>query len=129
MYVTQSIDVNSGVNHNFINGLKNVNRTQEIGYGLSFNWEKEELYSFTIGGKWDYTRNTTSLRKDEVTQFWISHYYANAEWFFPKKFSIESNCDFNIRQRTSDLDRNLNTVIWDVSVNKRFFKNDTLYVR
>jgi hypothetical protein len=51
------------------------------------------------------------------------------EYNLPKKFEIGGNCTYNIRQKTSDFDRNLNTTIFNAYVIKKLFKKDALQIK
>jgi hypothetical protein len=47
----------------------------------------------------------------------------------PFQFKIGSDVDINLRQRTSDFDRNLNNFILNAFVSKGFFKNEALLLK
>ncbi len=117
-----------GKNTNYINQQKNVNEYQSISFGPDISYEKEELIDIGIRTDFKYNRNTSSLRPDAVTSFWIQMYEPYIELMLPKKFVIETSCEFNVRERTSEFDRNLNTTILNASITKKFFSKDQLEV-
>jgi hypothetical protein len=113
-------------NHNFINGQANTNLNSNLGPSLNLYYQVEEKFEANISGDWDYNRTKSSLREDITTQYWVSTYSANAEYTIKKKYKIGTNCDINIRQKTADFSQNFNTVIWNASASRTFFKADNL---
>jgi hypothetical protein len=118
----------SGRNVNFINAQQNINNYMNVTFGPDISYSKDELLDIGVRTNLTYNRNTSSLRPDVITSFWIQSYSPYLELMLPKQFSIETNCEFNIRQRTADFDRNLNTTIWNATITKKFFAKQQLEV-
>lgn len=127
--VSNNIYGNISRNNNFINGFSNTNNNQSLTYGLNLDYEKEEKFEIYVSSELTFNNSTSSLRQDVQTQFWIQEYMLSTEFYLPKKFEIGGNCTFNIRQRTSDFDRNLNTTIFNAFVSKKLFKKDALEIK
>jgi hypothetical protein len=115
-------------NVTFINGQQNVNLSQNLSFGPNIGYMLGEVLELNARADWSYNTNTSSLRKDVVTNFWISTYSVDARARLPKHFEISTDCDFNIRQQTQDFRQNLNTIIWNASIAKRLLKSRKLVV-
>jgi hypothetical protein len=127
--ISQGANMSYGVNNNFINGQSNRNENIRTGYRLSLYYSKEEKFESNIGGNVNYNYSTSSLRTDVKTQFLIYNYDAGFSVFLPKQFKMGADVEVNIRQRTSDFDRNLNNTILNAYLSKGFLKKETLVVK
>lgn len=127
-----NLDVNLNINPslnrrvNRVNQRDNVNLSQQISFGPSLNYSMDEVIELSTRADWSFNNNTSTLRPDVVTRFWISTYTVETRIKLPAKFEFNSDCTFNIRQRTADFQQNLNTVIWNASLTKRFLKSDAI---
>lgn len=124
-----NLNMNFSENHNFINGLANVNYNFSSGPYLGIYYSKDEKIETGIYADWDYNRTRSTLRSDVVTAYWVSTYSAYAEYKIKKKYTLASDCDFNYRQRTEAFPQNFNTIIWNASVSRSFLKSDNLVAR
>jgi hypothetical protein len=120
---------NYSENHNFINTQANTNYNINIEPNLGVYYEIEDKFELRLSGNWDYFNSKSSLRKDVVTQYWVSTYSIDAEWTIKKKYEIGSDCNFNYRQQTSAFNKNYNTIIWNAYVSRTFLKADNLELR
>jgi hypothetical protein len=127
--VSQHGNLSYAENNNFINTLANVNTNYNGGYNLSFYYDIKEKLEVSLGGGVNYNHSVSSLRKDIVTRFWIQDYDASVTLLLPLQFKVGGDVSINIRQRTSDFDRNLNNTILNAFVSKGFLKNEQLLVR
>lgn len=124
-----SLNGNINQNTNFINNRKNINNNQNITPQMYVSYSKDELLDLYVGGNWNYNNSRSSLRSDVTTTFWIQTYETGLWLHLPKKFELEAECTFNIRQRTTEFDRNLNTTICNASLAKRFLKKEQLVAK
>ncbi|MES2559875.1 MAG: TonB-dependent receptor [Bacteroidota bacterium] len=129
MGVSQGANMNYTLNNNFINGLSNRNQNVSAGYRLSLYYSKEEKFESNIGGNVNYNYSTSSLRSDVKTAYFIYNYDAGFSVFLPKQLKVGSDIEINIRERTSDFDKNLNNTILNAYVSKGFLKKEALLVK
>jgi hypothetical protein len=113
-------------NVNYLNDLENINTYGTINFGTSAYYYLDEKLEAGIGGDWSYNSNTSSLRQDIKTNFWINTYELDLRYMFTERFEIKSNCIFNIRQQTEEFTRNLNTTILNASVSYKLLKSKKL---
>lgn len=126
--LSSGLNGNAGTNINYVNDQKNVNNTQSISFGPDIFYEKEGLVDVGLRTDFNFNRTTSSLRPDNITTYWIYRYEPYVEFMLPYKIEVSADCAFNIRERTSDFDRNLNTVIFNASITKKFFSKDQLEI-
>lgn len=127
--VSQNASLNYSVNNNFINGLANRNQNISSRYGMQLYYDIEEKFECNAGVRINYNYAVSSLRSDVRTQYFIYSYDAGFNWFLSKQVKMGADVDINIRQRTSDFDRNLNNTILNAYVSKGFLKKETLVVK
>lgn len=114
---------------NYINGIRNVNKSYNFSFGQNISYELEKKLDITLTGDWNLIRGTSSLRPDVVSQSWLHEYSLHGEWQLPSKFSLRVSANYNVRQRTSDFDRNVNTLIVNGGIEKRFLKSESLVAK
>ncbi|MEJ7768286.1 MAG: outer membrane beta-barrel protein, partial [Chitinophagaceae bacterium] len=95
-----NFDINSNRNTNFINSLKNVNHSFNIGTGPRIGFTKEKKYDFSYSPRINWTKSTSSVRPDEPTQYLTQDHYVNGTVFLPLKMEFVTNCTFSLRQKT-----------------------------
>lgn len=113
---------------NFVNDRENVNRNQQLTYGTSLSKDVDDKYYIRMAADWNYNRSTTSVRPDVITSFWTQTYNMEFTYYFPRKIQFETEVTYNVRQKTSDFDNNLNTLIASAGISKKFGKNENLDV-
>jgi len=121
-----SVNANGSTNVNYINGLKNTNQSQSIGFGQNIYYELEKKWEVSVNADWDYNRGTSTIRKDIVTQYWTQSYTTDVTRFLPAKFEVSTDIAFYLRQQTESFSRNLNVVMWNASIRKKFLKSEAL---
>lgn len=127
--ISNSISGNISLNNNFINGYKNTNNNQSLSYGLDLDFEVKEKFEIYLNTDFNFNNSTSSLRQDIKTQFWTQEHQLSVGYYLPLKFELGGNCKFNIRQKTSDFDRNLNTTIFNAFISKKLLKKDALEIK
>lgn len=113
-------------NVNFINGMRNVNRSQDLSFGQNVSYEIEKKIDISLNADWSYNQGTSSLRPDIKTIYWIQSYSLHTELFLPYKFSIKASASVNLRQKTNDFDRSVNTTLLNGGIYKKFLKSESL---
>lgn len=121
LHVSTNARLSLSKNVNVVNNQNNINRNGSYSFGSDISHShKDDKYYISMGGDFTYNTSTSSVRSDIVTQFWIYSYQLNGEIELPAKFELNANATYNIRQRTSEFDRNLNTFIINAELVKKF---------
>jgi hypothetical protein len=113
---------------NFINGLSNENINSNLNYGLNLSYEKEEKFEVYLTPSIGYSRSTTSLRKDVVTNFFTYSINSSISFDLPKKFKWGIDCDWTKRAGVGAFVGNTNTIV-NLNFSKRLLPWDQLEAR
>ncbi len=113
---------------NFINGLSNQNLSSNLNYDLNISYEKEEKLDIYVSPGINYSRSTTSLRKDAVINFYTYMVNASASFYLPKKFKFGIDGNWNNRAGTGSFAGNTNTIV-NINLSKKLLAWDQLIAR
>jgi hypothetical protein len=113
-------------NINYLNGFENTNNYGTVNFGTSINYYLDEKLELGVDADWGYNSNTSSLRKDITTNYWLNTYEFDLRYLFSERIGFNSSCIFNIRQQTEEFSRNLNTTILNASLSYKFLKSKKL---
>lgn len=129
--VRVGIDMNFNKNHNtnFINSLRNINNTFNMGIGPSFSFEKEKKYDLELRPRINRSSSTSSIRPDAPTKYWTQEHYISLTLFFPWKLEFNTDCTFSLRQKTEAFTDNNNAIRWNSRLDKKIFKKDAGILR
>jgi hypothetical protein len=124
--VNPSIEYNYFSNTNFINSLQNTTTESQTTLEMDLSHEGDKLYA-EIGASYDYNQPNSTLNNINNTPYSEQHYTASLTWDLPKKFSIESDIEYNINNRRTQ-GYNINYFLWNASINKKLLKRENLIV-
>lgn len=116
---------NNRRNRNFINSKLNTTNSQEYTIGASLSKYVENKFNFWVNS--DVTRNlsTSSVQPDLATRYWSGSVNADGNVDLPKNFSINTDLNYEWRQRTPVFTSNNSVFLWNASFEKRIFKKKT----
>jgi hypothetical protein len=89
---------------------------------------KDKNYDFSINNQFSYNRSTTT-QNSVVKQFNTNELGFNGTVYYKKTWSISTDFNYFVRQKTIDFQDNLTNQLWNARLQKTF-KNDefTAYV-
>ncbi len=122
-------NANFSHNNNFINGLKNETDRLMLSPSLYLRYDKDTTIDFSYRFYPSYTVNTSSVRSDVKTKYWIFSQELEGGINLPHNIRIGTSVDWDIRQRLSDQDRNNNVFRWNAYITKSFFKDKSLVAK
>ncbi len=117
------------LNNNFINGLKNTVNSMSIGPNFSLGYNKEKKINFNYRAEISYNFSKSSIRPDVETKYWTQVHSVSLGVFLPWKFELNTDIDFNLRQKTDVFDQDQNVTSWNASLEKKILKNDAAKIR
>ena len=122
---TVSLNANGGTNNNLINYLENRTKSfsASIGYGLRY--EVDNKWMLNVKPRIGLSRSTSSLNPAARTSFLTYGGNADGRLNLPWKLELQSDIDFDWRQRISAFDANPNITYWKAELRKKVFKNNT----
>lgn len=129
-------DLNYGFNtnisqarvNNIVNGENNKNDNNRYGLGGSISYDKEKKISISYDPSVAYNENKSSINQVN-TNYWSTTQDFNVLVYLPKKFQINTDFNWNIRQRTVAFDQNNNVFLVNAYVSKKFTQKDEFEVR
>jgi len=65
-----------------------------------------------------YSRSTSSINSTSNTNFWMFTGWAQGSVYFKKNFSINTNANFNFRQKDPRFPQNNNYTKWNADIKK-----------
>jgi len=106
----------------YVNGLKNISNNAGINMNMSISKYKKEKYSIyydnTSGIQ--YNKSSISTRK---TSFWTQNHNLGIDLYFDKeKYSVGSDLNVNLREKTDAFDKNNNVYNWSAYVKMKLMK-------
>jgi hypothetical protein len=128
LQVGLNVNLNLSRYNTIVNGAANKSDNNNYTVGARFSYEKEKLIDVSFNPSVTYTYNLSSINARN-TSFWSASPDLNLMLYLPKKFQFNTDASYNIRQRTTDFDRNTNVFLLNAFVSKKFTKTDELEVR
>ncbi len=137
MYVSYGFDLfhafNIGVNvgpgksrnSNVINNIFNTTNTTSANIGMYASYNSDKWINFWLNLNANYNKSVSSVRPDDVTQYWSYSSYSNAQLKFAKaKTYIDLTLETRIYQKVSVFANQKNAYILSPSIRKVISKDD-----
>lgn len=124
-----NVDFGGGVNYskniNLINGI--VNTTQNNNYSASAEMGKDikEWFNASANYTYGYNISGSSIQQNASIKYWTQSIGGDVEFIISKRFTISSDVDYNMRQKTETFNQNNNVCIWNADLDFKVFKNRT----
>lgn len=118
-----SPSMNGGRNVTFINGQQSINTYGSLNLRYGLRYSSKDKYNFSINPTIGRNISKSSLRKDINNNYWT--YGGNIDGYYalPWKMELNSDINFDLRQKISAFDRNTNIVVWNASLSKKVLKD------
>lgn len=126
------MNLNPNVNYSkfadVINGKTSFSNTLNTGLQVDLSKSKDKKYDISLSNEFSYNRNTTS-QNTKVKKFNTNNIRFNGTVYYDKVWSLSTDFNFFIRQKTEDFQTNLTNSLWNARL-QRTFKKDvfTAYV-
>ncbi|MBG16129.1 MAG: hypothetical protein CL853_07235 [Crocinitomicaceae bacterium] len=125
------LSINPGVNlgysnnTNFVNQNENITDTYEVTGELEFEIETDTIEIY-IGANYSYYSPTSTLSFTSNQPYNFQEYFIEIGIELPFKMRIESEATYEIQTYPQSTDRNINLLIWNFELSKRFLKTENL---
>jgi hypothetical protein len=113
-----------GKNINFVNGQKNETQYSRLNLGPRLNYDAEKR-GFSITPDFGWNRSASSLTPSQNTSYWEYGGDVDGYLTLPGKLELRSDCNFQLRQRINAFDINPNQIIWNATLAKKIFKDES----
>lgn len=124
------LDANGNVDYTMVsNEVKTeLNTTKSSNYsgGLNFSKYKDKKYSFRISGGPSYNTISSSLQNRTNNKGWGFRGDGYFTVYLPGKIEISTDGNYQYTAKTKTFDQNLERLIVNSSVSKKFFKQENL---
>lgn len=113
---------------NFLNGERNVNTYATFTLNYYIRYNIAEKLNLSVGPMVSRNLSKSSLRPNDNNNYWV--YGGAVEGFvkLPWKMELKSDAEINLRQKTTVFTTNVNTVVWNAELNKKFLKDNSLKI-
>jgi Outer membrane protein beta-barrel family len=132
----KKLDLQVGINPNIsfnkianiINNKNSFSKTLNTGLSLYLSKSKDKKYDFSINNNFSNNRNTTT-QNNEVKKFNTYNLAIDATVYYKKSWSISTDYNYFVRQKTPDFQTNLSNQLWNAKLQKTFKKDEfTAYI-
>ncbi len=122
---TMTVNASGNTYNNLVNGREN--RTQSINFstGFGLRYEVENKWSLNVRPRIGISRSVSSLNPTAKTSFLTYGGNADGRLTLPFKLELQSDVDFDWRQRTTAFMANPNITYWKAELRRKVFKNNT----
>jgi Outer membrane protein beta-barrel family len=108
-----------GKNNGFVNGQANTNNNTNFNFELSFDKSIDKKYEISLRNQVGYNISKSSVRPDVVTKYWTYEPTLDISLDLPWKIELNTDINYNWRQKTSVFDNNNNVTIWNAAIEKK----------
>ncbi len=116
---------NYSKNINLINSVTNTTQnTYFSGYG-NFDKDFKEWCSASINYNYGYNVSGSSIQENANIKYWTQEIGGDVEFIIKKRFTISSDLNYNMRQKTETFNQNNNVFIWNADLDFKVFKKRT----
>lgn len=129
MTVFAGFDYSGSRFSNRVNGLDNTTNTQTPGVRIGFQKYKEKKFNFYYSSSFSYNISRSSIQQSIQTNYWTQEHNAFVNITLPWKLEVNSDFQFNIRQKTDLFTGNNNVFLWNAYFGRHFLKNDKALLR
>jgi Outer membrane protein beta-barrel family/CarboxypepD_reg-like domain len=120
---------NTSRNVSIINNVTNVTNSGNYSLQLNLNKFKEKKYGIGLSGNATYSQSISSIQVGIKTTYWTYNIRPDIDFFLPLKFQIHTDCDINIRPKSTTFPSNNTVAFWNAWIGKKFTKNDALLLK
>jgi hypothetical protein len=119
---------NGGRNKNFLNGKVNVNTYAILNLSYRLSYSIADKYNISFGPKISRNISKSSLRPTANNNYWSYGGQANGYVMLPGKLELNSDIDINLQQKTNAFTQNLNIIVWNAKLSKKFRKDKSFEI-
>lgn len=108
---------------NFVGDLLSDNDIYSAGGSLSIGKYVANIYNFRLNSTVNYIGAVSSINTGAPTRFWSQSQSAQLSYFPMPGLELNTNVNYNWRQKTSVFDNNNTTLLWNANASRNFLHN------
>jgi hypothetical protein len=125
-------NINPNLNYSrfadILNTKTNYSQTTNAGLSVYISKAKEKKYDVSVNNNFSYNHNTTS-QNTTVNKFYTNSARIEGMVYYKKVWSLSTDYEYNVRQKTVQFNNNLNNSLWNAKLNRTFKKDEfTAYI-
>lgn len=124
--VSPNLNADYSSNTNYINSEKNVTTNASASGDLRISVNTEKIY-FTVSGNYSYNVPRSTLNSLSNKPYASQGYEADLSWELPQKFTVATDAQYVINTRRT-AGYNISYVIWNMTLSRKFLKNENLII-
>ena len=129
MYADLGFNLSASRYSSFINNasnalVKNVTNTTSPGIRWGMGKDKEKKYNLYYNGNFSLNYSKSSVNASLKNNYWTMSHSVNANVQLPWKMEVNTDIDYNIRQKTALFSTNNNVFLWNAYIGRKILKND-----
>ena len=116
---------NVGYNHSteIINGSNNVSKNLNAGFRVNLSKSKDKAYDFYLYNNFNYNSNNTQQYNSKI-KYSTNETGLNATYYLKKVWSLQSDFNYFVRQKTPQFQNNLSNQLWNARLQRTFKKDE-----
>ncbi len=119
------LNSNFSKNSNIINDVTNVTDNTSFSGNFDFGKDIEEWFSSSVNYSYSYNISGSSIQDNANIKYSTQAIGGDVEFVIKKRFIINTEATYNIRQKTVTFNQNNNVLIWNADLDFKVFKNRT----
>lgn len=113
----------------FINSIKSFSNTVNTGINVYLNKSDDKKYDLSLSNNFSYNRNKLT-QQTTILNYTTNTLSFEGTVYYKKVWSINTEYDFYARGKTQQLDKGLNSNLWNAKLQRTFAKDEfTAYVK
>lgn len=120
-------NLNPNVNYNkfadVINSKTSYSRTTSAGVSVYASKSKDKKYDLSINNDFSFNHNKTT-QSTTVNKYYTNSTGANVTVYYKKVWSISTDYNYFVRQKTVQFNTNLSNSLWNARLNRTFKKDE-----
>lgn len=126
--VNGSLEYTGSKYSNIVNGKDNVTTNNSPSFNIGLDKYKEKKFSIWYSYRYAYNFSKSTVQTG-TTNYWTQNHSLGVNITLLKKFEINSNVDYNLRQKTDVFTTNNNVFLWNAYIGRRLLKNDKAIIK
>ncbi|MBL0183097.1 MAG: outer membrane beta-barrel protein [Chitinophagaceae bacterium] len=116
--------VSQNISYIINNGIlqRAVNQNQTYGVSAGLRKQKENKYEFSIDPNFSWVNSKNSVNSTASANYWQFSLNVDAEVTFLKKFRLETEVQYQAKQKQSNFPVDNNYTLWNASLKRNIYK-------
>ena len=127
--VNAGFGMNGSQYSNIVNGVRNTTNNNAPAFDIGLSKYKEKKFDIWLRSQFNYNFSKSTIQQNFTTNYWTIEHQLNANVSLPWHLVINTDFDYNIRQKTNVFTTNNNVFLWNAYFGRRLLKNDKAIIK